>query len=104
MKKIFLVKFNGDSFFLESNDKVMKIARSDLEFKGNEFYSNFLSSLDVSKKVNFEVQKDESLVWTNDDDRIFNQLSKLIKEIENKINIEFNLFTEDVDRLLNDFD
>jgi len=63
-----------------------------------------LKGLDVSEKVEFIVEKDDSIVENTIEYRLYTELSNLIKQIASKINIELNLLTEDVDAFLNDYD
>lgn len=91
MKKTFQVQLSGDKFVLKSESKEMKINKNDLEFKGQTFFTSFLVDLDITKKVEFVVEKINSEKWSKDELRVFEQIEDLILEIAVKINEEFNL-------------
>lgn len=104
MKKIFTIKADDKNFIITSDTQQFNISKNDLEFKGRDFFDKFLKGLDVSEKVEFIVEKDDSIVENTIEYRLYTELSNLIKQIASKINIELNLLTEDVDAFLNDYD
>lgn len=94
MKKTFMIKANDRKYTITSSSEEFNILKSDLEFKGKDFFDKFLKDLELKEKLTFVVEKDESIKEGSNEERIFNELSKIISNLETSINVAFG-FVED---------
>ena len=89
-----IISIDNDKYILTKDSEVItSICMENLVLNGKDLYNNLFSKLDLTKKINFEIELD-SCIRDSKDKRLANDIKQIIEKIIQTINEDFNLEEE----------
>ena len=89
-----IISIDNDKYILTKDSEVItSICMENLVLNGKDLYNNLFSKLDLTKKINFEIELD-SCIRDSKDKKLANDIKQIIEKIIQTINEDFNLEEE----------
>ena len=89
-----IISIDNDKYILTKDSEVItSICMENLVLNGKDLYNNLFPKLDLTKKINFEIELD-SCIRDSKDKRLANDIKQIIEKIIQTINEDFNLEEE----------
>lgn len=89
MQKIRICTTKTEYNVFSDENIIFTVSKSDLVLDGNKLYNNFFSKLDVTKKLDFNIEIDSSIT-DSIEKRIANDIQSVLLKIVDSINVKFN--------------
>lgn len=93
ISKIIISIDNNKYIVTKDCEVITSVCMESLVLNGKDLYNNLFSKLDLTKKINFEIELDSS-IKDSKDKRLTNDIKQIIEKIIMTINEDFNLEEE----------
>lgn len=93
ISKIIISIDNNKYIVTKDCEVITSVCMESLVLNGKDLYNDLFSKLDLTKKINFEIELDSS-IKDSKDKRLTNDIKQIIEKIIMTINEDFNLEEE----------
>lgn len=93
ISKIIISIDNNKYIVTKDSEFITSVCMESLVLNGKDLYNNLFSKLDLTKKINFEIELDSSIIDSKDK-RLTTDIKQIIEQIIMTINDDLNLEEE----------